>query len=131
MTAASIVEPMFLSGASVWPLVEGGKGVAASNGTSAGAWAAAGGVGTISGVNADLIDDNGEYVPLIYKGRDRQARHEELVDYSTRGAISQARIAHELRQGEGRIHLNVLWEMGGCERVLNGVLEGAKGLIHG
>ena len=131
MTAASILEPMFLSGASVWPLVEGGKGVAASNGTSAGAWAAAGGVGTISGVNADLIDDNGEYVPLIYKGRDRQARHEELVDYSTRGAISQARIAHDLRGGEGRVHLNVLWEMGGCERVLTGVLEGAKGLIHG
>jgi nitronate monooxygenase len=131
MTAASIVEPMFLSGASVWPLVEGGKGVAASNGTSAGAWAAAGGVGTISGVNADLIDDNGEYVPLIYKGRDRLARHEELIEYSTMGAISQARIAHELRRGEGRIHLNVLWEMGGCERVLTGVLEGAKGLIHG
>ena len=27
--------------------------------------------------------------------------------------------------------MNVLWEMGACERVLQGVLEGAKGLIHG
>ena len=27
--------------------------------------------------------------------------------------------------------MNVLWEMGACERVLHGVLEGAKGLIHG
>ena len=27
--------------------------------------------------------------------------------------------------------MNVLWEMGSCERVLQGVLEGAKGLIHG
>ena len=27
--------------------------------------------------------------------------------------------------------MNVLWEMGACERVLHGVLEGAKGLVHG
>jgi hypothetical protein len=27
--------------------------------------------------------------------------------------------------------MNVLWEMAGAERVLHGVLEGAKGLIHG
>ena len=27
--------------------------------------------------------------------------------------------------------MNVLWEMGAAERVLQGVLEGAKGLIHG
>lgn len=27
--------------------------------------------------------------------------------------------------------MNVLWEMAGVERVLHGVLEGAKGLIHG
>ena len=31
----------------------------------------------------------------------------------------------------GRIHMNVLWEMAASERVLHGVLEGAKGLIHG
>ena len=131
MTVASIIGPMAFSGAMVWPLIEGGKGVAVSNGTTAGAWANAGGVGTFSGVNADLIDDNGEFVPLIFKGRDRKARHEELVDYSIKGAISQARIAHDVRKGEGRIHMNVLWEMGGCERVLTGALDGAKGLIHG
>lgn len=127
----SCVRPMTISGAEVWPLVEGGKGVAVTNGRSAGAWAAAGGVGTFSGVNADVIDDNGEYVPLVFRGRDRRERHEELIAYSIRGGISQARIAHETRRGEGRIHINVLWEMGGCERVLEGVLEGAKGLIHG
>ncbi len=125
------VQPLVLSGSEVWPLVEGGKGVAVSNGRSSGAWAAAGGVGTFSGVNADLLDDNGEYVPLVFRGRDRVERHEELIDYSIRAAISQARLAHETRQGEGRIHMNVLWEMAGCERVLHGVLEGAKGLIHG
>jgi NAD(P)H-dependent flavin oxidoreductase YrpB (nitropropane dioxygenase family) len=127
----SIVQPMMISGLEVWPLVEGGKGVAVSNGRSAGAWAGAGGVGTFSGVNPDALDDNGEYIPLVFRGRDRKERHEELVAYSIKGGISQARLAHETRGGEGRIHMNVLWEMGGCERVLQGVLDGAKGLIHG
>lgn len=27
--------------------------------------------------------------------------------------------------------MNVLWEMGAAERVLHGILEGAKALIHG
>ena len=127
----SVVQPMMISGLEVWPLVEGGKGVAVSSGRSAGAWAAAGGVGTFSGVNPDVTDENGEYVPLIYRGRDRLERHEELIAYSIKGGISQARIAHAARQGEGRIHMNVLWEMGSCERVLQGVLDGAKGLVHG
>ncbi|MCB2054773.1 MAG: nitronate monooxygenase [Geminicoccaceae bacterium] len=127
----SVVQPMTLSGAEVWPLVEGGKGVAVTNGHSAGAWAAAGGVGTVSAVNADWILEDGTYVPLVFKGRDRNERHEELIDYSIKGGVAQARIAHEVRRGEGRLHINVLWEMGGCERVLTGVLEGARGLIHG
>lgn len=127
----SIVQPLVMSGAEVWPLVEGGKGVAVSSGASAGAWAAAGGVGTFSGVNADVIDANGEYVPCVFRGRDRVERHEELIAYSIQGGISQARIAHETRGSEGRVHMNVLWEMGGCERVLQGILDGAKGLVHG
>ena len=45
--------------------------------------------------------------------------------------IKQARIAHEVSGGQGRLHMNVLWEMGGAERVLEGVMEGAKGMIHG
>ena len=52
-SSMSVVQPMVISGLEVWPLVEGGKGVAVSSGRSAGAWAAAGGVGTFSGVNAD------------------------------------------------------------------------------
>ena len=42
-----------ISGFDALPLIEGGKGVAVTNGHSAGAWAAAGAVGTFSGVNAD------------------------------------------------------------------------------
>lgn len=125
------LKPLMLSGKEVWPLIEGGKGVAATNGLSSGAWAAAGGVGTISGVNNALIDDNGERVPLIYKGKTRLERHEELINYSIAACISQARIGHDVSGGQGRLHINVLWEMGGCERVLHGVLEGAKGLVHG
>jgi len=32
---------------------------------------------------------------------------------------------------KGRIHMNVLWEAGGTERILNGVLEATRGLVHG
>ncbi|MDX8409350.1 MAG: nitronate monooxygenase [Mariprofundales bacterium] len=122
---------MNISGREVLPLVEGGKGVAASSGVSSGAWAAAGGVGTFSAVNADHYDANGEYIPLVYNGKSRVARHEELIEYSIAGGISQAKIAHDVAAGKGRIHMNVLWEMAASERVLRGVFEGAPGLIHG
>ena len=111
--------------------MEGGKGIAVSNGESSGAWAAAGGVGTFSGVNADSYDENGNLIPVTYQGRTRRDRHEELLAYAIQGGIAQARIAHDIAGGDGRIHMNVLWEMGGAERVLDGVLTGARGLIHG
>jgi len=126
-----IVQARKMSGAEVLPLVEGGKGVSATNGVSAGAWARAGGIGTFSGVNADSFTPNGELIPQTYYGRTRLERHEELVAHGVRGAIHQARVAYETSGGAGRIHINVLWEMGGAERVLTGALEGAKGLIHG
>ena len=125
------LKPLVLSGREVWPLVEGGKGISISNGLSSGAWAATGGIGTFSGVNGDYFDERGRLVPMVYRGRTRLERHEELIDYSIRAAISQARIAHDVRGGDGRLHMNVLWEMAACERVLHGVLEGARGLIHG
>ncbi len=120
-----------ISGKEVAPLVEGGKGIAVSNGESSGAWAAAGGVGTFSGVNADAYDEDGNLIPVVYQGRTRRDRHEELLAYAIQGGIAQARISHDMSGGEGRIHMNVLWEMAGAERVLNGVLAGARGLIHG
>jgi NAD(P)H-dependent flavin oxidoreductase YrpB (nitropropane dioxygenase family) len=120
-----------LSDREVLPLVEGGKGISVSNGESSGAWARAGGVGTFSGVNADSLGADGRPVPQVYKGRTRRERHEELVAMAIAGGITQARIAHESAGGLGRIHMNVLWEMAASERVLHGVLEGAKGLVHG
>ena len=125
------LNPLVVSGCEVLPLVEGGKGISVSNGESSGAWAAAGGVGTFSGVNADSYTETGEPILQIYRGRTRVERHEELVAYAVAGGIQQARVAYERSNGEGRIHMNVLWEMAAAERVLHGVLEGAKGLIHG
>jgi nitronate monooxygenase len=122
---------LVISGREVLPLVEGGKGISVSNGESSGAWAASGGVGTFSGVNADSLDANGERISQIYHGRTRRDRHEELVRYSIAGGIHQARVAYERANGQGRIHMNVLWEMAAAERILHGVLEGARGLISG
>jgi nitronate monooxygenase len=125
------LNPIKISGIETLPLIEGGKGIAVSNGESSGAWAAAGGVGTFSGVNADSYDADGNFIPQHYYGRTRRERHEELIAYAIRGGITQAQVAHERSNGGGRIHMNVLWEMAAAERILNGVLEGAKGLIHG
>lgn len=120
-----------MGGIDVLPLVEGGKGVAISNGISCGAWALAGGVGTFSAVNADSYDPQGRVIPQDYHGRTRRERHEELIAYAIRGAVTQARRAYDLAGGKGRIHANVLWEMAGAERVITGALEQAKGLING
>ncbi|GAN82866.1 2-nitropropane dioxygenase [Novacetimonas hansenii] len=120
-----------MGGVDILPLVEGGKGVSISTGASSGHWAGAGGAGTVSIVNADSYDADGNVVPQIYRGRTRLEKHEELIDYAIRGGIDQVRIAHEVAGGKGRIHANILWEMGGAERVIRGVLEGTKGLING
>ena len=125
------LQPLLISGREVLPLVEGGKGISVSNGESSGAWASSGGVGTFSGVNADSYDSEGRLIPQLYHGRTRRERHEELVAFAVKGAIAQARIAHEMSNGLGRIHMNILWEMAAAERILHAVLEGAKGLIHG
>ncbi|ACI51836.1 2-nitropropane dioxygenase [Gluconacetobacter diazotrophicus PA1 5] len=120
-----------MGGVDVLPLIEGGKGVSVSTGISSGHWAAAGGAGTVSIVNADSYDEQGRPVPQVYHGRTRRERHEELIRYAIRGGVAQARIAHDLSGGRGRVHANILWEMGGAEDVITGVLEEAPGLIHG
>jgi len=120
-----------ISGRDVLPLVEGGKGISISNGESSGAWAACGGVGTFSGVNADSKDAQGRTIAQIYHGKTRRERHEELVRYAIAGGIHQAKVAYEQASGEGRLHMNILWEMAAAERILYGVLEGTKGLVNG
>ena len=120
-----------ISGAEVLPIIEGGKGVSISTGASAGAFAAAGAVGTFSGVNAKILDEDGNETHWEYKGKTRLERHRELIEYSIKGALTQAKIAYDKSKGKGRIHMNVLWEMGACQEILHGVLDKAKGMIHG
>ena len=122
---------VLMGGREVLPLIEGGKGIAISTGGSSGPWAAAGGIGTVSAVNADSYDEFGAVIPQIYHARTRRERHEELIRYGVAGGVAQVERAHEIRAGLGSLNINILWEMGGAERVLKGVLEKTKGLVHG
>ncbi|QDH16542.1 NAD(P)H-dependent flavin oxidoreductase [Swingsia samuiensis] len=126
-----LIDTLRFGGQDVLPLIEGGKGVSVSTGVSAGHWAAAGGIGTVSAVNADSYDDEGNLIPQIYHGRTRRERQRELVKYAVAGGIDQVKIAHEISGGKGRIHINFLWEMGATEEVIRGILEETSGLVHG
>jgi nitronate monooxygenase len=123
--------PINYRGREVWPLIEGGKGVSATNHASSGAWAAAGGIGTISAVNADSYAEDGSIIPQIYKGRTRAERHQELIEFAINGAVAQVHRAHEIASGKGAININILWEMGGAQQIMIGVLERCKGMIAG
>ena len=125
------LKPIVYGGREVWPLIEGGKGVAATNHASSGAWAAAGGIGTVSAVNADSYDDNGDMIPQVFFGKTRSDRHEELVEYGIRGGIAQVQRAHDIAGTTGAVNINVLWEMGGAQRILHGILEKTKGMVTG
>jgi NAD(P)H-dependent flavin oxidoreductase YrpB (nitropropane dioxygenase family) len=120
-----------LSGKEVLPLIEGGKGINITDGKSAGAWAAEGCVGTFSAVTPDYYDSEGKFIFEQFFKKSRQERHQEMIEQSIKGGIAQAQIAHESSNGQGRIHMNMLWEAGGAEEIINNVLEKAKGLIHG
>jgi len=125
------LNPIVYGGREVWPLVEGGKGVAATNHASSGAWAAAGGIGTVSAVNADSYDPTGKIIPQLYPQLTRRERHEQLIRYAIDGAVEQVRRAYDIASGRGAININVLWEMGGAQAVLEGVLEKTRGLVTG
>jgi nitronate monooxygenase len=125
------LQPILYGGKEVWPLVEGGKGVAVTNHASSGAWAKAGGIGTVSAVNADFYDGNGEIFDQVYQGKTRFERHNELVEFGITGGTEQVRRAYDISGGQGAININILWEMGGAQRVLEGVLERTRGLVTG
>lgn len=125
------LQKIALSGAEVFPLIEGGKGINGTDGKSSGSWAKEGGVGTISLVSPTLVDNQGNIIPEEFKEKIREKRHREMVEYAVKGGISQLKIAHEIAGNNGRIHVNMLWEMADSQEVLSRVLQGAKGLVHG
>lgn len=122
---------VIISGKEVLPLVEGGKGINGSNGYSAGAWAHENCVGTFSAVSPDAYDNKGNVIIERFLQKRRADRHEEMVEYAIRGGIDQAKLAYEIAGGNGRIHMNMLWEMADSERIIKSILEGSRGLIHG
>lgn len=122
---------IILSGKEVLPLIEGGKGINASNGRSAGAWAHENCVGTFSAVSPDVLDNNGKVVLETFSKKIRAERHQEMIEYAVKGGIDQAQLAYELSGGNGRIHMNMLWEMADSEQMITSILEGSKGTIHG
>ena len=69
-----------ISGKEVLPLIEGGKGINASDGRSSGAWAHENCVGTFSGVSPDYYDENGKVIPEHYLTKNRLTRHAEMVE---------------------------------------------------
>jgi NAD(P)H-dependent flavin oxidoreductase YrpB (nitropropane dioxygenase family) len=125
------LKPILYGGREVWPLIEGGKGVSATNHMSSGAWAAAGGIGTVSAVNADSYDAEGKIIPQVYNALTRRERHEELIQYGIEGAVAQVERAYEMSGGKGAININVLWEMGGAQQILEGVLARTQGMVAG
>ncbi len=125
------LQPVSYGGHDVYPLVEGGKGVSATNHMSSGAWAAAGGIGTVSAVNADSYDPEGRIIPQVYQGMTRRERHDELIHFGIEGAVAQVERAYEVSGGRGAININVLWEMGGAQPILKGVLERTRGMVTG
>ena len=85
-----------MGGVEVLPLVEGGKGVAVSNGATCGGWASGGGVGTFSAVNADSYDADGNLIRQVYHGKTRRERPEVRMlkpDYLKEEPRAPARIA--------------------------------------
>ncbi len=118
---------VFVDGEWILPLIQGGKGIGATNGKSAGAWAAENTGGTISGTGAAIgYGKNGREISYPYTSRSRHKRHEELIAWSIEGGILQAAIAHENAGGKGRIRMNFLKMAGGAQHIMKGILAGTR-----
>lgn len=122
-----LTKPVFIDGAWILPFIQGGKGVGATNGENAGAWAAENAGGTIAATGAAIgYDANGREISYPYTGRSRPERHEEMVALSIKGCIFQAGIAYKISGGKGRIRINFLKMAGGSMRIMRDVLAGTR-----
>lgn len=125
------LKSIILNGKEFLPIVEGSKGIGLTTGVTSGTFALNDAIGTFSGVNPDILDENGEIVKFIVKAKNRLERHWESVQHTIDAIISQAKRARDIAGTKGRIHMNVLWEMGSTEYILNEALSKAKELIQG
>ncbi|WMJ73650.1 nitronate monooxygenase [Cytophagaceae bacterium ABcell3] len=120
-----------LSGVEVYPIIEGGKGIGVSNGQTAGAFAAADAVGTLSGVMPPARDEEGNNYHLEFSGKTRKDRSAEIIQHSINGSVREIKTAYKVSGGKGRIHMNILWGIAGAETIIHEVLKQTKGMIHG
>ena len=120
------IKPILYAGREVLPLIEGGKGVSATNGFSSGAWAAAGGIGTVSAVTADSYDPEGRIIPQVYHALTRRERHEELIRYAIDGAGRRSSAPMRWPRAAARSHQRAVGD-GRCPARARGLLEKTKG----
>lgn len=120
-------QPVFIDGAWICPLIQGGKGVGATNGVSAGAWAAENAAGTIAAIGAAIgYDEDGREVPYTYVSKTRHGRFEEMLSMSVKGCQLQVEIADNASNGKGRIRINFLKMAGGSVRIMHEVLKATR-----
>ncbi|QEK38295.1 nitronate monooxygenase [Candidatus Cytomitobacter indipagum] len=129
----SILNKMIMNGKEIFPLVEGGKGISATNGESSGAWAACGGIGTISAVYGDVVEDKLVQIKGIdgFDGPTRDERSLQLAEHTIKATVSQIKIAKERSNGNGLLNINLLWELAKTKEIMHGVLEKAGHLLNG
>ena len=72
------LQPIMYGGREVWPLVEGGKGVSATNHASSGPWAAARAIRTVSCVDGASGAPAGARVGSVHHG-DESCRQRAIV----------------------------------------------------
>lgn len=125
------LQKITISGAQVFPVIEGGKGIGISNAETSGAFAAADAVGTISVVFPPSRNEEGKQVPLDIRGKSRKARSEQIIRYSIDNSVREIEKAYEISEGRGRIHINVLWGIAGAETIVREILKKTPGKVHG
>ena len=125
------LKSVIINGKEYLPIFEGGKGIGFSNAMSSGHFAKNNAIGTFSGVNPDFITANGDSISMTLNAKSRLERRTEMLEWSIKAIVSQAKAARDIAGNMGRVHMNVLWEMGGTEYILNEALAKTKGLIQG
>ncbi|NCB49488.1 MAG: nitronate monooxygenase [Alphaproteobacteria bacterium] len=125
------LKEILLSGKKVFPLIEGGKGINATDGISCGAWARENCVGTFSAVSPDFYDEKGNVLGYHFEKKNRKERHLELIEMVVKGAVAQAKKAYETSKGKGAIHMNMLWGIADSHVIIERILQKVHTLIDG
>ena len=125
------LKPLLISGCEVLPLVEGGKGISVSNGETSGGWARPAGSARSPPSTPTASRTGHAASRRSITAAPGASGTRSWSPTRIAGALAQARRAYELAGGMGRIHANILWEMGAAERIITEDAGRRKGLING